>query len=168
MDFSSLPTGSLRVFALSSFDNATPADYVTWAESALVTGLDSPALRVLAGFDPRQLTALFEVRSYFARALNELNIALPGPEAIVRQYVHEVVEELAAGRREPGDALATIHAVAIVPLSHPHDLQPWCDLGDGLDPVTRIPFGVENIGARTLEFAKSWLRGRENPRGGAA
>jgi hypothetical protein len=73
-----------------------------------------------------------------------------------------------AGTSDPLEVVETIHHVAITPLSHPTDLQPWCDLGSGLDPESRIPLGDATVPARILEFARAWLHERRTPPGGAA
>jgi hypothetical protein len=41
------------LFLKRAMNSAAPADYVNWAVERLIEGLDTPALRILAGLNPR-------------------------------------------------------------------------------------------------------------------
>lgn len=154
------PPGTVRLLALHAFENATALDCVQWATDALAGGWDSPALRILAGLDLGQLPSVWDATPYLERSLAELHIPLPDREWIVRQYVDDLALQIVRGRIPPREAVEIVHRVAIAPLSHPLDLQPWCDLSGGLDPHSRAPVGEAHVDEEIRAYAQEWLRGR--------
>ena len=154
----SRPPGTLRLLALRAFDNATAQDMVDWAVTALAGGWDSPSLRILAGLDLGELPSVFEANPYLDRALHELGFEVPDHEVVVRDYVDQLAAEIAGGRLNPKDGVDLIHLVAVSPLSHPPDLQPWCDLSDGLDPHVRAPVDLSALDDLIRSYAHEWVR----------
>jgi len=78
-----------------------PEDLPMAAALALARGMDSPALRELAGLGRRSDTA--ELHSLFEHALDELDVPLPSPEEAARRDLHRLARDLVAGRRTPRD-----------------------------------------------------------------
>jgi hypothetical protein len=76
-----------------------PEDLPMAAALALARGIDSPALRELAGLGRRSDTA--ELRSMFVHALEQLKIALPSPDQAARRDLHRLAQEFVAGERTP-------------------------------------------------------------------
>ena len=111
---------------------ATGDDFVVWAEQALIEGLDSPALRQLAGLEGRPRS---DAKPLFDRAVRELGLALPTEDALRRAYLTVLAGDISSGARPPLDALDLIHTEVIGPLKHPDDLMAWCFAWEGLDPV---------------------------------
>lgn len=60
-----------------------PEDYVDWVVERLGDGLDTPNLRILAGFNPR--FEWYEIEHYFIKTCKELNIELPSQNAEPRE-----------------------------------------------------------------------------------
>lgn len=111
---------------------ATGDDFVMWGEQALVAGLDSPALRQLAGAAGASRA---EAKALFDRAVRELGLALPATEdALRRAYLIVLAGDISSGARRPSDALDLIHDEVISPLNHPADLMAWCFAWEHLDP----------------------------------
>jgi hypothetical protein len=122
----------------------TGGDYSRWGEAALEHGLDSPALRILAGLGPQTIWS--EAEPYFRRTLAELGITLPTvDESLRRLYLREVAGQIAVGEIPPAKGLERIHRWVVGPLGHPPDLSHWCYLWEGLDPEG---FGELSEGAR--------------------
>lgn len=155
-----LPPGTSRVLALRASQTATADDLVRWALSALEGSWDSPALRILAGINLRERPSIWDTEPYFARALSELAIPVPDFETLVRQYVDELARDIADGRIAPQTGADLIHRVAIGPLSHPADLQPWCYLWEGNDPVALVPMEKSQVDDAIRAFARAWVRDR--------
>jgi hypothetical protein len=133
---------------------------VDWAATALAGGWDSPSLRILAGLDLGQLPSVFETSRYLDHVFQELGIVVADAEVVVRNCVHHLAAEIAAGRLDPKKGVDLIHLVAVAPLSHPADLQPWCDLGDGLDPRTRAPVVDSELNGLIRSYAQDWVSKR--------
>jgi hypothetical protein len=110
---------------------STGDDFVAWAERALVGGLDSPALRQLAGLErPSRADA----RSLFERAAGELGLAAPATnDSLLRRYLAVLAGDILDGTRQPDAALDVIHKHVLGPLNHPADLMEWCYVWEGLD-----------------------------------
>ena len=110
---------------------STGDDFVTWAERALVEGLDSPALRQLAGLER---PARSDAKAMFERALGELGLAEPATrDALLRAYLAVLAGDILSGARQPAEALDVIHTDVLWPLNHPDDLMQWCYVWEGLD-----------------------------------
>lgn len=69
------------------------------AAQALARGVDSPALRELAGLGRRSDTT--EIRDQFERAVQELDIPLPSPEQAGRRDLNRLARELVHGQTSP-------------------------------------------------------------------
>lgn len=111
---------------------ATGDDFVTWGEQALVAGLDSPALRQLAGVAGASRA---EAKALFDRAIGELGLTLPPTEdALRRAYLIVLAGDISTGVRRPSEALDLIHHEVISPLKHPADLMAWCFAWESLAP----------------------------------
>ena len=78
-----------------------PEDLPMAAALALARGIDSPALRELAGLGRRSDAA--ELHSLFGRALDELHVTMPSPEQAARRDLHHLARDLITGRRTPRD-----------------------------------------------------------------
>ena len=168
LDWSRLPPGTVRLLAEYSYENATATAMVGWAVTALSGGWDSPSLRVLAGLDLGQLPSFFEAAPYLVRAMEELGVLVPPGEELVRAFVDQVATDILSGRMDPREGVADIHRVAVSPLSHPPDLQPWCDLDEGFDPQIRAPAPAAEVEGLIRAFAQHWLRTRAVASSGTA
>ncbi|MFG2715392.1 hypothetical protein ACGFX2_33290 [Streptomyces goshikiensis] len=92
-----------------SIGEARADDVVELACAALVAGLDSPALRVLAGYTRAE--AEYEVPDLLPVALDELDLVFyprdseAGQEAAVRALAHQLL----AGKLTPRDLALRVH-----------------------------------------------------------
>lgn len=86
---------------------ASEADHVQWAVDAMVAGVDSPSLCLLAGlrppFDP------VEVRSYFCHAMEELGIEHPTAEESLDLYGELIARAILAGLLDPEYGMRELH-----------------------------------------------------------
>jgi hypothetical protein len=76
-----------------------PEDLPMAAALALARGIDSPALRELAGLGRRSDTT--ELRSLFELALSQLKMMIPSPDQAARRDLHRLAQEFVAGNRTP-------------------------------------------------------------------
>jgi hypothetical protein len=76
-----------------------PEDLPMAAALALARGIDSPALRELAGLGRRSDTT--EIHNLFEHALEQLEVAMPSPEQAAQRDLHRLARDLVAGRRTP-------------------------------------------------------------------
>ncbi|MFB8243392.1 hypothetical protein ACFC58_43360 [Kitasatospora purpeofusca] len=83
-----------------------PEDLPMEAAQLLAVGLDSPALRDLAGRNRREDTA--EIEGLFRQAVGELGTAVPDEETAERCLLHHLAGQLAAGSRTPGEVAARV------------------------------------------------------------
>jgi hypothetical protein len=140
----------------------TGGPLVEWATSALVDGLDTPALVWLAGLPPT--CSVFEAGPLLDRALAELGLAsLPAAEALRRAYVGVISRQLLDGRLTPTDAVQLIHRVAVGPLNHPADLMPWCYVWEGLDFLDYRVLSDAEAADRARDLARVWASSRTWP-----
>ncbi|MFD3538443.1 hypothetical protein ACFWUQ_02950 [Streptomyces sp. NPDC058662] len=95
--------------ALWSIGEARAHDVVEAACAALVAGLDSPALRILAGYTRAE--AQYELPDLLPVVLDELGLTFyprdgeAGPEAAVRAFAHQLL----AGKVTPRELALRIH-----------------------------------------------------------
>src|SRR5262245_28104115 len=144
--FSGLPTGD---------------DVVKWAVGALEAGLDTPSLRMVAGFISP--TSWFAVEKDFRRSLQELGLPVyPSEEDARRFRGAEIAQRLLEGETDVVSALDEFHRTVISPLHHPVDLQVWCDLLEGMHPAKRILISEEQRGLRAYQAARALLDQVEN------
>lgn len=73
-----------------------PEDLPMAAAEALARGVDSPALRELAGLGKGSATT--EIEDLYRNALAELGIASPGQREAVRWWLGELAKELVQGK----------------------------------------------------------------------
>jgi hypothetical protein len=151
------PSGTVPVAFKSLKKLGTCADYVTWAVDALTAGLDTPALRLLAGEEDGLNGSLWRVVPLFEQALFELRIALPGTEDLIQLYVKHIAQAVVAGEIQPLEAARTIEREVNSPFDHPADLMEWCHLSDGRHPESYAQLSSAELDAEILERAHKYL-----------
>lgn len=97
----------------------SPEGLVDVAVSALVAGLDSPALAELAGADPREA---HDVHDLFVEALGQLGLAWPDERTALWQVVRSTARQIVDGEVDPYDGAGWIWRHAA------HVLEPEGDL----------------------------------------
>lgn len=98
------------VAANVALDLLTPEKLVGAAIAALEDGLDSPALRVLAGLSP---TEVDEAPQLLGLALSELNVQLPSPGDAVMRLAGQITTDIADGTVAPYDGAKRIWQLAL-------------------------------------------------------
>ncbi|MEV6976267.1 hypothetical protein [Kitasatospora sp. NPDC093806] len=83
-----------------------PEDLPMEAAQLLAIGLDSPALRDVAGRTRREDTA--EIEGLFRQAVGELGTAIPDEESAERCLLHYLAGQLVAGTKTPGEVAAMV------------------------------------------------------------
>ncbi|MEV7856488.1 hypothetical protein [Streptomyces sp. NPDC088183] len=83
-----------------------PEELPMEAAKLLAVGLDSPALRDLAGCSRREDTV--EIEGLFRQAVGELGTAIPDEETAERCLLHHLAGQLAAGTKTPGEVAARV------------------------------------------------------------
>jgi len=81
-----------KVLWFCGTDDGRASDCVEWAERALIEGLDSHNLRILAGLEAP--LNHFEVREYAEKALKDLQIELRHGEPAVILYAKDLAAEI--------------------------------------------------------------------------
>ena len=128
--------GSWRLFV----EDATGDEAVEWAVRALELGFDGPHLRQLGAFDTP--VSRQEVKPVLLCALQELGGPIWTEGKLDGITSWKSPGKMVKGELDVDGGLREIHRTVIVPLSHPKDLQVWCDL---LDEFQRAPNGSVTI-----------------------
>ncbi|MHB0914899.1 MAG: hypothetical protein ACYC4M_04345 [Thermoleophilia bacterium] len=94
MKSQSLEIASCKV----ALDVSRPSDLIDAATDALVEGLDTPSLRILAGLAEADGA---EVKKMFDRSLDELNISLPNEREAALRLAQLICIEILTGQTHP-------------------------------------------------------------------
>jgi hypothetical protein len=136
-------------------------DYAVWAGEMLVQNHDSTSLRILAGLNRRD--SIFEAQDYFLRAMKELNLEEPEPDAAVREYARETAKQIIDGQIEPQQGVRALYQICVA-TEYPEELMIWYELDDALDcliasgyPYTYETATLENFDSIVKEEAKKFV-----------
>jgi len=105
---------------------------IDWAVGLLVTGVDTPSLRVLAGLSPP--LDYFEATKLIDKTLAELEIPRLDAAGAVEAYAVELLTSFFVGRSELSEVLGELSQLCIA-TSHDHSLYPFYLLNDALDEL---------------------------------
>jgi hypothetical protein len=136
--------------------DAPGEDYVAWAVELLVTGRDTPSLRVLAGLIPSLERDDIEV--YFLHCCKELGLELLESSDSPRDAVPFVKRLYQSGTLSPEE---TVHRMAnFYELSDYSDplLQPWFTLEDALVYGPSFSHPPEEIESLEETIDREWVR----------
>ena len=127
------------------------------ATDALVRGIDSPALRILAGQAPSDVR---ESADLFRRAVNELDVNVPDAEQARWHLVRMTAQHIVDGRINPAAGASDIWMMGYLHVEDSGDLRIFVGLASMLDdhPEDRV-----HIEAQIVEAARELL-GRPQPR----
>ena len=146
------------ISATKAFRQLLSEDYVDWAGEMLVAGYDSYSLCILAGLDRR--ASSFETENYFARALKELNLSLPDPDAAVRVYGCEIAQQILDGKITAQDGVRKLSHICVGLIYEP-DFIGWYELEEALDSILYgHPYGevtLENFDELTKKEAVDFI-----------
>jgi hypothetical protein len=111
-------------------DEQPTEDLPALATDALVRGVDSPALRQLAGTSPG---AVRDARDTFWEAMTELGMRRPTPVEARWQLVFEWADDIVAGRISPIQGASRIWWDGWEHLGHPDELTAFAGLASQWD-----------------------------------
>lgn len=113
----------------------TVHDYINWSHGLLGKEISLPSLKILSSCS--SFDNIFEIESYFKRAVNELGIERPTFEACARANI----DFLAMKIMETDDYKQIYHLVdrifkvVVVGLDYQEDSLPWIELTERMDKV---------------------------------
>ena len=107
---------------------ANSDDVVKWAGQALEQGLDSRALRILAGLDRSSSRA--EVDQYFRQTLEDLGWKEPNFKQALASHAKEIAAQILDGKLQPTDGADRIYKISRA-LDYPAELARWGCLKGG-------------------------------------
>jgi hypothetical protein len=105
---------------------ASSANLSDAAVRAMEAGLDSPALRMLAGLSGE--TNAWELESLIQRMLRELGLPMPDRSSVVRLMARPLARVFLAGRISPDAFVDELYALSRHDVREGH--HPWCLLQD--------------------------------------
>jgi len=115
--------GLLELAAQTALGPTDPAQMTEAAVAALASGVDSPALRMLASLSKDELD---QAPPLFAEAMNELEIPAPSPQAAVMLLSRISASNVATGRNTPYDGAKRIWMLCLrLPEGHAPVLDPF-------------------------------------------
>ena len=137
-------------------------DIADAATSALVDGVDSPTLALLAGLTPRE--AVEQVPELLPRALSELGMPIPprdSDEAKV-EAACEFAHKLVKGDLAPREAAGTIYKLFLP--GYPDEVYPFLLLHDEYSLIGQYTRRSEaQIDAAVIDAAREFLSETHNP-----
>jgi hypothetical protein len=154
------PAGTLQLLVRLQSNEVFGRDMANWGVEALGAGLDSPALRRLAGMAADATPSRFDAEPLFRAAARELGMPDFTKEDILLAFMDECAQQIAGGAANLEQLLQKIHETVVDPLDHREDLMPWCYARSGFREG--IPRPVSDDDVRAL--ARAWLDGRTESR----
>jgi hypothetical protein len=140
-------------------------ELVDWATQLLTVGVESPSVLKLAGLDLAGSPSLFEALPLFESAIEELGLDVPRHrDSLIRSRLIDISEGLLEGHLPVEEALARAHREVVSILDHPADLQAWCDLEGGLEPIGRRPLSPIEVEQAVRLLAKELIADEERGR----
>ena len=159
------PRNTARLLLLLERDALSARIAIQWATDALVDDFDSPALRRVAGVDPKQATAP-EIAPDLNKALNELGIARGPLPDLFQRYELEICAAMVAGEIPPVVGASDLYHSVVIPTHYEWRFVPWYFLDDGLDPYDPgdcQPVPGMAMGSSILRYAKEVVECNPHP-----
>jgi hypothetical protein len=143
-----------RVLVRLSVDDQPTEELPEIAVQALVRGIDSPALRHLAGLPRNDVR---EARDLFIAAMAELGVRMPHPTDGAREQVRFWAAEMLAGTLTPYEASRLIWWRGWERLDRPDDLRPFVGLASEWedDPEHRAEYEHDMLTAARSLLARA-------------
>ena len=153
------PSGTIEVLAHLAAKTASSDELTAWAVRALADGYDSPVLLGLASLAEVRLS---DAEPLFRRALDDLGIAYPPLEQLLRAYARSLASRIADGRVSHQEGAHRIFHEVLYPLGYPSDLMGWYFLYDGTHYPTHRELRGAELDAVILEEAHKLLDRNES------
>ena len=151
------PSSTIALLAKKIQGSVIGQDYVDWAVQALTDGFDSPSLAILASLDIETNFSLWDAEKYFKNAVAELGWSFPDDDTVLRNHFVTLITNIHNGIIDPETGVDRIHREVISPLGHPSDLQGWCLLWEGNNPIDYGMIPKEEYASRILAYAHEWM-----------
>lgn len=146
-----------RIFVAGSF----VSDAVRAAEEALLAGVDTPALRIVAGLEahtrPSELAALGE------RLLREFGLSRPSRRALIEALARTHARAFLAGDLEASAFAETLYGLSRRDSDPTEGHHPWCQLQDDIS-LAADGDGDPRVAHEALRREAERLVGGEPPR----
>jgi len=110
----------------------TVADYIDWAVDKIVSGYDSPNLRMLSGLDSSG--GLFEAEFHFGRSLNELGIVEPDRAGKFKGYAIELAQQILEEQLSLRDGVNILYRICVL-LDYAKEFMIWLELDDAIEDI---------------------------------
>jgi hypothetical protein len=123
-------------------DDQPTEDLPDLAADALAHGLDSPALRQLAGTSRSDVR---DARDLFLHAVEELGLEVPSIDTALHAMAKAWAEDMLHGRLAPRQAAGLIWSKASSALGHPTDLVSFVALADEWDDNPEAREEIERL-----------------------
>jgi hypothetical protein len=155
-------TGKIQTYRYMEGKKDNGQLFIDWASTLLMEGHDTPSLRILAGFVPKE-NSIFEIESYLLKTLEDLNIPVLTEDEAIKTYTFQILTEMVNGEIEKKKALTLITDIIFETEYHLyiHDFYLLYFALDDLKHQTFAPHwdGAtrENIDQIILQTANDWL-----------
>lgn len=157
------------ILAMSALGYAMRSDLIAWAIDELVSGGESDALAVLAGFDEH--TSSYELRDYFEKAKRELGLSEPTKSDALEQYANYLAESILEPDSDYRPIVAKLATLCHLN-NYPSKMFEWFELDDGLADLAsakNYPFAYPELSSANPrevveKVAREFLKANNMPR----
>jgi hypothetical protein len=112
-------------------------DYINWACDSLINDIVTENICIISSF--AKSDSLFEVESYFHKALDELGIEQPSFESCSKSYIKYLAQGILDGKEDIFELAYKIYKI-VAELDFPEELNEWYELSEMIDAVTYNTF----------------------------
>ena len=165
-----MKTPTEAILAMSALGCASAEDIVAWAVEAMVNGMSSDSLSVLAGFDSG--VSSFELDEYFRKTKKDLGLIEPTRGEAIQAYAIHLARRILEHDGDFRSIVAKLSRLCSTNY-YPSTLMEWHELDDGLCDIEakNYPFAYDelyNADPRSVveqaarSFLKSELSGAPN------
>jgi hypothetical protein len=124
---------TITFFAKYCFQEVSAKDFSDWAIYCLEQGIDSKNIRILASMFNTQ--SISEVKTYFIRSLDDLNLNYPIAEKCLPEYANLIAKQILDKKIEAIKGCREIYKV-YRELNYDKQFQNWDFLDGGMHPET--------------------------------
>jgi len=87
---------------------ASPKDYTSWAEEMLISGVESENISILAGLDLDKYPDSEEIKLYFKKSVNDLELEFPTDDVAIISYAIYICRGIIEGNITPEDGVSVL------------------------------------------------------------
>ena len=141
----------------------TGDDFVAWAETMLAKGCTNINVEILAALGLEKPINIFEAKSCFENAKNELQIEIPCKEDCIMSYAKYLAKKIVNGKVAPADGVRTLFRLCS-DAEYPKKLIIWYMLDEDIDllnydenPIFDPAMNKNNIDQIVIDKAKHFI-----------